>query len=142
MFRQGKRHGFSISFVTQISSQGVVETVSDAALKSTLTQRFGPLKEIEIVRSKACAFLEFTTVDAAKRAIIASLSPGAGGEGGVRIGEASADGSQPRVFVETRKERSERGPARVPPVNGDRGRGGYRGSGRGIPRGRGGPPQK
>ena len=49
-----------------------------------------------------------------------------------------------RILVETRKERSERPPPRGGPINGDRGRGGYRG-GRGGPggaRGRGGPPQK
>ncbi|KAI0806164.1 hypothetical protein BC629DRAFT_1485709 [Irpex lacteus] len=120
--------------------KGVVETVSEAALKNTLTQRFGPIKEVEIVRSKACAFLEFNTVESAKRAIIASLPGNAGGEGGIRIGEASADGPPARISVETRKERSERGPPRGPPLNGDRGRGGFRG--RGAPRGRGIPPQK
>ncbi|KAI0090305.1 hypothetical protein BDY19DRAFT_939486 [Irpex rosettiformis] len=120
--------------------KGVVETVSDAALRATLTQRFGPIKDIEILRNKACAFLEFNQLDAAKRAIIASLPVNAGGEGGIRIGEGSADGPPPRISIETRKERSERGPPRGA-VNGDRGRGGFRG-GRGAPRGRGIPSQK
>ena len=47
-----------------------------------------------------------------------------------------------RLSVETRKERGDRPPPRTPPVNGDRGRGGFRG-GRGGPgggRGRGAPP--
>ncbi|KAI0346176.1 hypothetical protein BDW22DRAFT_1352199 [Trametopsis cervina] len=120
--------------------KGVVETVSDAGLRNTLTTRFGPIKEFEIVRGKACAFIEFQQLDAAKRAIIASLPIPAGGEGGIRI-EGSADGPPPRIFVETRKERGERPPPRGPPVNGERGRGGYRGRG-GPPRGRGIPAQK
>ncbi|KAI0792399.1 hypothetical protein C8Q75DRAFT_688076, partial [Abortiporus biennis] len=66
--------------------KGVIETVSDAGLKSVLTQRFGSLVTIEIVRSKACAFLEFSTVDSARRAIAASLPTNQGGEGGIRIG--------------------------------------------------------
>ncbi|KAI0703750.1 hypothetical protein BC835DRAFT_1403998 [Cytidiella melzeri] len=120
--------------------KGVIETVSDNALKSTLTQRFGPIKEIEIVRAKACAFIEFSQLESAKRAIVASLPVIAGGEGGVRIGEGSTDGPSPRISIETRKERGERPPPRNPPLNGDRGRGSFRG--RGAPRGRGVPPQK
>ena len=119
--------------------QGVVETVSDAALKNTLTQRFGPLKDVEIVRSKACAFIEFTTLDAARRCLIASLPRPAGGEGGIRIGDPN-DSQAPIINDEIRKERGERPPPRGAPVNGDRGRGGFRG--RGAPRGRGVPQQK
>ncbi|PSR70571.1 hypothetical protein PHLCEN_2v13542 [Hermanssonia centrifuga] len=121
--------------------KGVIEPVSDAALRNTLTQRFGPLKEIEIVRSKACAFLEFTQLDAARRAIIASIPVTAGGEGGIRVTDGAAD-TGVRITVETRKERGDRPPPRGPPMNGDRGRGGFRG-GRGGPggaRGRGAPP--
>ncbi|KAL4254785.1 Ras GTPase-activating protein-binding protein [Abortiporus biennis] len=117
--------------------KGVIETVSDAGLKSVLTQRFGSLVTIEIVRSKACAFLEFSTVDSARRAIAASLPTNQGGEGGIRIG-APGDNNAPRIVVETRKERNERPPPRGAPNGGDtRGRGGYRGS-RGGPGGPGG----
>lgn len=118
----------------------MVEHVSDAALKNSLTQRFGPIKDVEIVRSKACAFLEFATLEAARRAIVASLAPNIGGEGGIRVGEAP-DGHPLRIYVETRKERGERPPPRGPPVNGDRGRGSFRGRG-GASRGRGVPQQK
>lgn len=119
----------------------MIETVSDTALRNTLTQRFGPIKELEIVRSKACAFLEFNSLEAARRAIVSSLTPAAGGEGGVRID--GTDGAPVRIVVETRKERGERPPPRGPPMNGDRGRGGYRGrGGPGGARGRGAPPQK
>lgn len=117
--------------------------MSEGALRNILVQRFGPIKELEIVRSKACAFIEFTTLDAAKRAIVASLPLNAGGEGGIRIGESATDGGPPpRISVETRKERGERPPPRGPPMNGDRGRGNFRGGRGGPPRGRGIPAQK
>lgn len=115
--------------------QSVQENVSDQALRQTLTTRFGPIKEIEIVRSKACAFLEFQTIDAARKAIIASLPVQQGGEGGIRVD--IGDGQQMRISVETRKERGERPVSRPRggmPVNGGD-RGGFRG--RGGPRGRG-----
>ena len=100
----------------------MIESVSDKDLKHVLTTRFGPLKECEIVRNKACAFLEFTTLDAARRAIVASLPAAQGGEGGIRI---DVGGDAPvRISVETRKERGERPPPRGGPVNGERGRGG------------------
>ncbi|KAH9855374.1 hypothetical protein C2E23DRAFT_724549 [Lenzites betulinus] len=121
--------------------KGVTENVTDAALRTTLAARFGPVKELEIVRSKVCAFLEFTQLEAAKRAIVASLPIPQGGEGGVRI-ETDGGAGQARVYVETRKERSERpGPRGGAPINGDRGRGGFRGRG-GPGRGRGAPPPK
>nr|VWP00865.1 Lrr-gala family type III effector protein (Gala 7) [Ganoderma boninense] len=89
---------------------------------------------------KACAFLEFLSLDAAKRAITASLPVAQGGEGGIRI-ETDGGAGQARIIVETRKERGERPPPRGPPMNGDRGRGAFRGRG-GPGRGRGGPPPK
>lgn len=119
--------------------QSVTENIPDSALRNTLIQRFGPVKELEILRAKACAFLEFTQLEAARRAIAASLPIGQGGEGGIRIDLEG--GGQGRIIVETRKERGERPPPRGPPMNGgDRGRGGFRGrGGPGGGRGRGGP---
>ena len=114
--------------------QSVQENVSETALRQVLTSRFGPIKELEIVRSKACAFLEFNTLDAARRAIAASLPLRDGGENGIRID--ANDGSQGNIRVEVRKERGERPVSRPrggAPINGDRG--GFRG--RGAPRGRG-----
>jgi len=119
--------------------KNVVENVAMGALRDTLTNRFGPVKELDIVRSKACAFLEFTTVESARRAIVASLPLAQGGEGGIKVGD---DGT--RITVELRKERGDRPPPRprnIPPPNGDM-RGGYRGGrggggggrGRGIPK--------
>ncbi|KII87621.1 hypothetical protein PLICRDRAFT_54700 [Plicaturopsis crispa FD-325 SS-3] len=121
--------------------KGVLEPVTTPALSNTLTARFGPIKEVEIVRSKACAFLEFTTLEAAKKAIIASLPTSQGGEGGIRI-DVGGDGPI-RITVETRKERGERPVSRPrggAPVGGEtrggyRGRGGPGGRGRGVPAG-------
>ncbi|KJA23123.1 hypothetical protein HYPSUDRAFT_40269 [Hypholoma sublateritium FD-334 SS-4] len=126
--------------------KGVTEPLSQPALQAGLSSRFGPIKELEIVRAKACAFLEFTTVEAARRAIIASLSQHQGGDGGVWI-EVGGDVGQVRISVETKKERGERPVSRprggAPQANGDggagRGQGGFRGRG-GPGRGRGAPP--
>jgi hypothetical protein len=119
-----------------------LENVSQTALSGLLTQRFGPIKDVEIVRSKACAFLEFNTVESAKKAIIASLPTSQGGEGGVRIDVGGGDSV--RITVETRKERGERPISRPRgggTPNGGESRGNFRGRG-GPGRGRGGPPAK
>ncbi|KAI9463013.1 hypothetical protein F5148DRAFT_1211942 [Russula earlei] len=118
--------------------KSVQENVSEAALRNTLTNRFGPIKDLDLVRNKACAFLEFSTVEAARRAIIASLPTSQGGEGGIRIDVG--DGQNMRITVETRKERGERPVSRPrggAPVNGDMRGGGFRGRGGGPGRGRG-----
>lgn len=127
-------------FTDVCSSQGVTEPISNQMLQKTLTDRFGALKDLEVVRGKACAFLEFLSLDSAKRAIVASLPLAQGGEGGVRV-DVGADIGQLRITVETKKERGERPPPR-PRTNGPGGqtggeRGGFRG-GRGGGRGRGG----
>lgn len=96
------------------------------------------------MRSKACAFLEFVNLDSAKRAIIASLPQGQGGEGGIWL-DVGGEAGQVRISVETKKERGDRPPSRprggAPPVNGGDGRGGsgFRG-GRGAGRGGRGAP--
>jgi len=122
--------------------KGVTEVVSHQAISGTLTNRFGPIKDIEIVRNKACAFIEFANVDSARRAIAASLPPNQGGEGGIRIDVGES--GQARINVETRKERAER-PTPRPRADqtGDRQpqRGGFRGrGGAGGGRGRGAAP--
>lgn len=119
--------------------KGVVDAVSEPLLTQTLTQRFGAFKgPPEIVRNKACAFIEFMTVDAARKAITASLPPHFGGEGGIKI---DVNGEPFRINVETKKERGDRPPSRPrggAPTGGAE-RGSYRGRG-GPGRGRGGPP--
>jgi hypothetical protein len=122
--------------------QSVQENVTEAALRHTLVSRFGAIKDLDLVRSKACAFLEFSNLDSARRAIVASLPASQGGEGGIRIDVG--DGQQVRITVETRKERGERPVSRPRggvPVNGDA-RGGFRARGGGGPgRGRGTGPK-
>ena len=117
------------------SYQGVTEAVTPQLLTKVMTERFGPLKDLDVVHSKACAFFEFINLDAARRAITTSLPPSQGGEGGIRIETGS--GQSARLTVETRKERSERPPLRSrggPPNQSVGDRGGFRG--RGAPRGR------
>jgi len=128
--------------------KGVIEPISPTLLTNHLNTHFGPLKDLEIVRSKACAFFEFLNLDAARRAIVASLPSSQGGEGGVWI-DCGAEGNL-RISIETRKERGDR-PVSRPRGGGPmgegrggegRGRGeGFRG-GRGRGAGRGGPGAK
>lgn len=90
------------------------------------------------MRSKACAFLEFASIDSAKRAIIASLTQNQGGEGGVWL-DVGSDVGQLRISIETKKERGDRPTPRprVPSVNGEA-RGGAGGGGSNFRGGRGG----
>ncbi len=112
----------------------MTESVSQSALTAQLTN-FGTIKEIDIVRPKTCAYVEFTSVDAAKRAIIASLPTAQGGGGGIRV-EASGGAPSVQITVEAKRERGDwpvsrfRGGA---PQGETRGGGGFRGA-----RGRGG----
>jgi hypothetical protein len=149
--RGGQQHGSreppavtaALALTTpQCFVKGVIEPVSQAQLSQVLTQRFGVVKDVEIVRSKACAFLEFLSLDAAKKAIITSLPQSQGGEGGIRI-DVGGEVGQVRIVIETRKERGERPPSqprRGGHIPGDA-RGGFRGGRGGFGgRGRGGPP--
>lgn len=130
------------------------ETMDEAALRA-IAGRFGDVAKVEIVKSKACAFVEFAKVESARKAIIASLATNQGGEGGVKAGEG-------KLNFETRKEKDERRPKGTrggvperggPPRggggvgqngpregNGERNGPGSGGPGRGRGRGRGGPP--
>ncbi|KAF8342828.1 uncharacterized protein EI90DRAFT_2838619, partial [Cantharellus anzutake] len=118
--------------------KGVDDKINLTLMKEILTSRFGPIKELDVVASKGCAFLEFTTVEAARRAIMTSLPPNVGGEGGIRIIEGDPQSIKnprgvPRIQIETRKERADRPPSRP-------NRGAPNGPFRGGPgRGRGGP---
>ncbi|KAH8829333.1 hypothetical protein DL96DRAFT_1462516 [Flagelloscypha sp. PMI_526] len=122
--------------------KGVVDPLSNDLLKSFLASEFGPLKEIEVVRSKACAFVEFVNLADARRAIIASLPIPQGGHGGVFYRYEDESTPPTRISIETRKERGDRpvssGPPRGTGRGGfDGGRGGANVDGRGSFRGRG-----
>ncbi|KAF8627350.1 hypothetical protein AX15_004420 [Amanita polypyramis BW_CC] len=115
--------------------KGVTEQVTREALSTLLTQRFGPVKEVEIVRSRICAFVEFQSVQSARRAITASLPQNQGGEGGLHI-DVGGETGQVRIFVEIKKERSDRPAGRgrggPPGMNGEgRGAGGGGAGGQG-----------
>jgi hypothetical protein len=112
--------------------KGVTDNITQVALEQLLTTRFGPIKECEIVRNKACAFLEFKSIDSAKKAIIASLPIQQGGEGGLKLDEEKHGGQQQRIVVETRKERGDRPQPRPRVMTGD---GGGRGAPTGYPQG-------
>ncbi|KAJ7682998.1 hypothetical protein B0H17DRAFT_1160995 [Mycena rosella] len=118
--------------------KGVIEPITSSLLTAHLNTHFGPMKDLEIVRSKACAFFEFINLDAARRAIVASLPQTQGGEGGVWIdcGEAGSL----RISIETRKERGDRPVSRPrggAPMGEGRGGGEGRGRGEGFRGGRG-----
>ncbi|KAG8858228.1 hypothetical protein FRB96_005357 [Tulasnella sp. 330] len=93
---------------SQCFVKAVTDNVTEAVLKETLISRFGPVKELEIIRSKACAFLEFASPEAAQKAITVSLPVPQGGEGGIRLeGKLGPNGMRPRVIIEAREERGE-----------------------------------
>ncbi|KAJ3574442.1 hypothetical protein NP233_g1770 [Leucocoprinus birnbaumii] len=102
--------------------KGVVDPVTSTMLSTSLTARFGAPQALEVVCNKACAFVEFSSVDVARRAIIASMNQSQGGEGGVyiKIGEEQRP---VRIYIEARRERRDRPSARprmvAPPVNDD-----------------------
>lgn len=117
--------------------KGLVDPITNADLEALLLKHGGKIKEIEFVRSRACAFVEFEEVESARRAMVASLNTNQGGDGGILF--RTEGGDSLRLFVETKKERGDRPPTRgrggMPPQ-------GDRGSFRGRGRGRGGPSAK
>ena len=101
-------------------------------MKAELT-KFGPIKQFDVYRAKACAFVEYTTLEAAKRAITTSSE-----KGGILV-DCGPNGKH-RVSVGIRKERGDRPPPRQhsqhsrggqPNQTGGGDRGGFRGRGRG-----------
>jgi hypothetical protein len=83
---------------------------------------------VELVPSRACAFIEFSSVDSARKAIIASLHQGQGGEGGIWV-DVGGEVGQLRISVETKKEKGDRPAGRGRVVGGGSGGGGAPGSG-------------
>lgn len=87
-------------------AQDTTEQITESELRQILSKYAGvpgsEITKVEIVRDKACAFVEFAKVDAARRAIIASLLTAQGGGGGIKT-----EGGH-RIIVESRKEKSER----------------------------------
>ncbi|KAM6503458.1 hypothetical protein JOM56_000401 [Amanita muscaria] len=120
-------HGSSLAAAQSITTshcfvKGVLGQITQPLLTNALS-RFGPVKDVDIVHARMCAFIEYQTVDSARRAIIASLPHKDGGEGGLFI-EVGGDVGQIRLTVETKKERGDRPPNRgrggPPMMNGER----------------------
>ncbi|KAK4688652.1 hypothetical protein P7C73_g1453, partial [Tremellales sp. Uapishka_1] len=116
------------------------DSIDENALRQAVT-RFGEVVKVEIVRAKACAFVEFKTVESARKAIIASLQTSQGGEGGVKVGDG-------KINLETRKDKEDRTPkggrrggapesTRGATPTGQRQQNGASGPGAGAGRGRG-----
>ncbi|WVW83152.1 hypothetical protein I302_105170 [Kwoniella bestiolae CBS 10118] len=101
------------------------ESLSENDLKNAVS-RFGDVKKVEIVKAKACAFVEFYKVETARKAIIASLPASQGGEDGIKIE------GHGKINLETRKEKDERRVNNGP--QGPGGQGQRQSSGRGGPR--------
>ncbi|KLO13692.1 hypothetical protein SCHPADRAFT_915152 [Schizopora paradoxa] len=133
---QGKEHQMYVTAMQQASKsvfvKGVQDHVSDTALRTALTA-FGPLDSLDIRRSKACAFVDYANVDAARKAIAASLPVFAGGNGGIDVAVGDR-GGKARVSVEVLRERKERERERAERERAERtggggDRGGYNGGG-------------
>ncbi|GAA5993795.1 hypothetical protein JCM5350_007673 [Sporobolomyces pararoseus] len=88
--------------------KGVLEYVTEKQLKEVLTTRFGPLKELDIIRSKACAFVEFVSLNDARKAIQVSMRHQDGGENGIIF--ETPTGEKARINVVERKPHNERPP--------------------------------
>lgn len=99
------------------------EHVTEASLRSALERNFGPLRDLQVLPSRGCAFADFQTVEAARKALAASAS-----NGGVVVGEKGW-----KVLVEEKRPKptgaagAERGAAPGGASGGRGGRGGARG---------------
>lgn len=74
------------------------EHVTESQLRSALSQ-FGTLKELSLVPSRGCAFAEFTSVDAARKAMSTSAS-----RGGIVVGDKNW-----KVSVEEKRKPQQQG---------------------------------
>ncbi|TIB98326.1 NTF2-like protein [Wallemia mellicola] len=78
--------------------KNVTDQVQGNELRSILQAKFGLIRDVDVVRTKACAFVQFDKIESAKKAIIASHSKDQGGEGGIKIGNQT-------VMLESRREK-------------------------------------
>lgn len=102
---------FVIAQLNNWQQQDTTPPVSEAVLSNTLG-KYGEIAKIDFVRIKACAFVEYKSVDSARKAIIASLKTQDGGEGGIKI--PAEGGGYQRIIVESRKEKEDRGKGALP----------------------------
>lgn len=108
----------------------IVDQLPPQGLQAALEAKFGPLKECQVIPSKACAFAEFASVESAKKAIQMSLPVAQGGEGGVKVGTNGWT-----VIVEEKRRPSDRPQAGGASSSRGGARGGAAGGGGPVTRG-------
>lgn len=86
--------------------KSVHENLDEKSLKEQLTKRFGPIKDLDVIRTKACGFLEFQSIESAKKAIQMSLPFNQGGKGGIPV---SSNGEEFMIVIESKRQPGERG---------------------------------
>ncbi|EGG12063.1 uncharacterized protein MELLADRAFT_76555 [Melampsora larici-populina 98AG31] len=86
--------------------KSVHENLDEKSLKDQLTKRFGPIKDLDVIRTKACGFLEFQSIESAKKAIQMSLPFNLGGKGGISI---NSNGEEFMIVIESKRQPGERG---------------------------------
>lgn len=86
--------------------QDTTPPISEVALETALG-KYGEIIKTDFVKTKACAFVEYKSVESARKAIIASLRVQDGGEGGIKI--PTENGGFQKIIVESRKEKEDRG---------------------------------
>jgi RNA recognition motif-containing protein len=127
-FNSSDRHPSVASITTGACFiKSVNENIDEKTLKEQLLKKFGPIKELDIVRNKACGFLEFERIDSAKKAIQMSMPFNMGGKGGIPI--VLASGEEYVINVESKRQPGERGrPVDAGPKRGFSDRGGRPGA--------------
>ncbi|PWN40916.1 hypothetical protein IE81DRAFT_304464, partial [Ceraceosorus guamensis] len=100
----------------------IMDQMPEEGLQAALEKQFGPMRECQIIPSRACAFGEFVSAEQARRAIAMSVRVSEGGQGGVPVGNNGWT-----VTVEEKRKVGDR----PPPTN----RGPIRGTGQGGDRG-------
>ncbi|PLW22810.1 hypothetical protein PCASD_12161 [Puccinia coronata f. sp. avenae] len=107
--------------------KSVNENIDEKTLKEQLVKKFGAIKDLDIVRNKACGFLEFERIESAKKAIQMSMPFNMGGKGGIPI--VLASGEEYMINVESKRQPGERGrPVDAGPKRGFNDRAGRPGS--------------
>ena len=63
----------------------MIDALPVRTLRAALEERFGAVNQLDLLRGKACAFLDFANVESAREAIRVSRPVRFGGEGGFAV---------------------------------------------------------